>query len=961
MPIAVDDDPPENAAQSVNTEKPASGIMFPPRFSFGWLFRVPLFFAVNTFLILPLNDFMFRTENHLVFRLFALFCFVFAFPLATWHKACSQSKWVVANLLSKSTTRLLMLVSFLVFFVPSFYQSRNFVEAAVYSSVLAILFYHALWCAANAALFFSQGGARSISSPATPDCDQQIRETLHQTVESDATGLAARDATARQKAATENERIAIEVLKIEKANEEKAAQQRVAQQNSNTIVKGITVYCKSCGKKNRAPKLAIGKKGKCAQCNAVMVIPTCDDPEPIMQMLADDEDKLPNAPAHIKAEPVVDVRDSDVIRGQSRWSSWFNWKRFAVIIVAAFVSPLVAPFFPRPTAVMGSLCALGLIAVLLFWPDKTKEKNNDTVMPAVNAYKIFALIACVLFFGYLQVMPGNRVAEKSPQTAAPNNETSLRNQEYVEAMRELGQRETKERIEKSSERTKSNTDVVEKLNGPPPVQPVQQKAEPNRRTVSLAALFKNATSPGPIELSLNRQLDQGKSEPSAADRLMLLPEIEKRLASARALSDADLRAFDAEFDATEIRHFRSAVQGGLEFMQEYLKTGNQYRAVLANARFNDWDDFTNRFRTGNSKLKDEEIQKRKSQRAYQLTAVGCNAQKAAFIHLHRGKDGVDLANVPEGALAQFIALAKDADLCLREVDQRAFDQERPGMYAGLVQPFRASLKNLIDGAEKRDLVLWNQGVEGYQTLVKAMETNGWIEKGTESKESANEAKKSPPKPVSEIHAAVMKRDIGKITSLLKVNPELVNLNDNERKETPLMVAADKGFKDAAELLLKSGASIDARNKSGWTPLHIAADGEKMEHIAVAELLIKHGANVNSKDHGTDGETPLHSACDEADDRIEMVRLLLRSGAEVNAKDSKHRWTPIHYSASGGFPKITETLVAMGADVNAQNDEGRTPLDLALEPTKDAMRKTAREITAEILRKAGGKSGTPTRK
>lgn len=53
------------------------------------------------------------------------------------------------------------------------------------------------------------------------------------------------------------------------------------------------VYCKSCGTRNRAPELAVGKKGRCSQCNAVMMIPECDDQEPIVQVDAPDQSIAP--------------------------------------------------------------------------------------------------------------------------------------------------------------------------------------------------------------------------------------------------------------------------------------------------------------------------------------------------------------------------------------------------------------------------------------------------------------------------------------------------------------------------------------------------------------------------------------------------------------------------------------------------------------------------------------------
>jgi S1-C subfamily serine protease len=47
------------------------------------------------------------------------------------------------------------------------------------------------------------------------------------------------------------------------------------------------VYCKSCGKKNRAPDSAIGKMGKCSQCGTAAIIPAHDDTPPATAPTAD--------------------------------------------------------------------------------------------------------------------------------------------------------------------------------------------------------------------------------------------------------------------------------------------------------------------------------------------------------------------------------------------------------------------------------------------------------------------------------------------------------------------------------------------------------------------------------------------------------------------------------------------------------------------------------------------------
>jgi ankyrin repeat protein len=55
-------------------------------------------------------------------------------------------------------------------------------------------------------------------------------------------------------------------------------------------------------------------------------------------------------------------------------------------------------------------------------------------------------------------------------------------------------------------------------------------------------------------------------------------------------------------------------------------------------------------------------------------------------------------------------------------------------------------------------------------------------------------------------------------------------------------------------LLDCGLDVNERNNYRQTALAVASMNGKLE---VAELLIKHGANVDSQDVG--GRTPLHSA------------------------------------------------------------------------------------------------------
>ena len=80
--------------------------------------------------------------------------------------------------------------------------------------------------------------------------------------------------------------------------------------------------------------------------------------------------------------------------------------------------------------------------------------------------------------------------------------------------------------------------------------------------------------------------------------------------------------------------------------------------------------------------------------------------------------------------------------------------------------------------------------------------------------------------------------------------------------------------------------------------------------------------------------------------IEAVKQHLASGADLNAKDSEGG-TPLHHAAWNGHKEIAELLIEKAADVNALGDNG-TPLDWAI------FRKHPE--TVELLRKRGGKTG-----
>ena len=109
----------------------------------------------------------------------------------------------------------------------------------------------------------------------------------------------------------------------------------------------------------------------------------------------------------------------------------------------------------------------------------------------------------------------------------------------------------------------------------------------------------------------------------------------------------------------------------------------------------------------------------------------------------------------------------------------------------------------------------------------------------------------------------------------------------------------------------------------------------MKHLLIttiaAVLVVGCGPSVDIHDAAAKGN-------------IEAVKQYLDGGADVNAKDDFDGRTPLHEAAN---KEIAELLIAKGADVNAQNGGGRTPLDWADDEIADLLRKHGGKTRAEL--------------
>jgi ankyrin repeat protein len=131
--------------------------------------------------------------------------------------------------------------------------------------------------------------------------------------------------------------------------------------------------------------------------------------------------------------------------------------------------------------------------------------------------------------------------------------------------------------------------------------------------------------------------------------------------------------------------------------------------------------------------------------------------------------------------------------------------------------------------------------------------------------------------------------------------------------TALQWAVRWDQQEIIDLLIRSGADVNAANRFGVTPLKIACTDGSAASIG---KLIAAGVNPN-KPFSERGETALMEAAKSGS--VEAVRVLLNHGADVNARENTKGQTALIWAAAESHPAVVRLLIEHGADVNARSN------------------------------------------
>lgn len=138
--------------------------------------------------------------------------------------------------------------------------------------------------------------------------------------------------------------------------------------------------------------------------------------------------------------------------------------------------------------------------------------------------------------------------------------------------------------------------------------------------------------------------------------------------------------------------------------------------------------------------------------------------------------------------------------------------------------------------------------------------------------------------------------------------------------TILHLAVMGGNCQAFKYFVSVGANADAANYAGDLPLHFLSLTAK-NFDELLSLLLENGADINAKTKS--GNTPLLNATLHGKSEIEL-RQMVENGADWKIRNNRGN-SILHLAVEGGNCEAFKYFISLGANVNATNNEGEMPM------------------------------------
>lgn len=193
-----------------------------------------------------------------------------------------------------------------------------------------------------------------------------------------------------------------------------------------------------------------------------------------------------------------------------------------------------------------------------------------------------------------------------------------------------------------------------------------------------------------------------------------------------------------------------------------------------------------------------------------------------------------------------------------------------------------------------------------------------------------------------------------ITKLLMEKGANVNLG-NFHGDTPLSLSVKQGNLNLMNLLMEKGADIQHVNEMGNTLLMELCGSSlanRKDQNKMISILIQSGIQINAKN--IYGNSALSYALNTKNNHL--IKTLLKLGGDVNISDSNGN-TLIHKTVllalferlkNKDLEEVLDILLGSGANPNLKNNDGYTPLHLAIKPSKEKDEKASVQVVQKLL-------------
>ena len=167
---------------------------------------------------------------------------------------------------------------------------------------------------------------------------------------------------------------------------------------------------------------------------------------------------------------------------------------------------------------------------------------------------------------------------------------------------------------------------------------------------------------------------------------------------------------------------------------------------------------------------------------------------------------------------------------------------------------------------------------------------------------------------TDLHRAAVRGNLKEVQRLVENGADVNALGDDGN--SVLKESARRGKIEVMKFLLDHGADVDIRDRVKFTPLHIAAEYHQIEAI---ELLLKHGGDVNAQNRiqmtalRHTANYPWHGDAAVAD-------VLIKHGADMTIR-SHEGCIPVYCGTNSHNYPFVESLLKHGADPNSRSGKG----------------------------------------